>query len=76
MELSKIAEKLVTEDCPFAQFPKSRKAARWLRPVLVGKIQYIEWTASGTLRQPVIQSLVDFDPKFCMWPGEIPAPKS
>ena len=54
---------LETPDCPFANLPEARagrwgegltaekmKNCRWLRPVLVGRFEFVEWTPDKHLR--------------------------
>ena len=47
-------EELERPDPPLAGVPRpDARTARWVEPVLVGEVQYGEWTASGVLRHPV-----------------------
>jgi len=54
---------LAAEDCPFGNLPEARggrwregltaekmKECRWLKPVLVGQFEFVEWTPEGHLR--------------------------
>jgi bifunctional non-homologous end joining protein LigD len=54
---------LETSACPFANLPEARSGrwgqgltkakmaeCRWLRPVIVGQFEFVEWTADGHLR--------------------------
>jgi ATP-dependent DNA ligase len=54
---------LATEKCPVANLPEARggrwgegltaekmKGCRWLKPVLVGRFEFVEWTSDGHLR--------------------------
>lgn len=54
---------LETAECPFANLPESRagrwgdgltaakmKDRRWLKPVLVGQFEFVEWTPENHLR--------------------------
>ncbi|AIQ50922.1 ATP-dependent DNA ligase [Paenibacillus sp. FSL R7-0331] len=50
---------------PFTGVPQRSKDAVWIRPSLVFKLHFLEWNASGTLRQPVIQAQVDLPPDAC-----------
>jgi DNA ligase D-like protein (predicted ligase) len=62
-ELSRRFRGLETERCPFANLPEARNgrwgegltaekiaACRWLKPVLVGQFEFVEWTPDGHLR--------------------------
>ena len=62
-KLSKRFRDLVAEDCPFANLPEARsgrwgegltaekmKDCRWLKPLLVGQFEFVEWTPDGHLR--------------------------
>lgn len=46
---------------PFANEPERSKDAFWIRPEIVIKVQYLEWTPYGMLRHPSIQSFVETD---------------
>lgn len=39
--------------------PASRRAARWVRPVLVAQVEFGEWTTAGHLRHPVFLGVRD-----------------
>ncbi|TFD36985.1 ATP-dependent DNA ligase [Cryobacterium sp. TMT2-10] len=44
---------LETADGPFADVPVAdARDARWVRPVLVGEVEFADWTAAGRLRHP------------------------
>jgi ATP-dependent DNA ligase len=62
-QLQKQFKGLETNECPFANLPEKlagrwsvgltaakMKGCRWLRPVLVGQFEFLEWTADGHLR--------------------------
>jgi ATP-dependent DNA ligase len=55
--------RLETSECPFANLPEARagrwgegltaakmKDCRWLKPLLVGQFEFVEWTADRRLR--------------------------
>ncbi len=47
-----------TEICPFEYVPPPQaKGVMWVRPFLVIRVEYLELTRSGTLRQPTIQGV-------------------
>ena len=63
MELLRRMKPLVVAECPFCNLPEKRpgrwgegltadkmKDCRWLRPVLVGRIEFLEWTEERRLR--------------------------
>src|SRR3954447_9362915 len=62
-ELMRRFRALETEKCPFANLPEKKAGkwgagltaakmvdCRWLKPVLVGQFEYLEWTGEGHLR--------------------------
>jgi bifunctional non-homologous end joining protein LigD len=62
-QLFKRFQALATAECPFANLPEPRggrwgegltaekmKECRWLVPALVGRFEFVEWTADGHLR--------------------------
>jgi bifunctional non-homologous end joining protein LigD len=70
--LGKRFRDLETKDCPFANLPEARsgrwsqgltaekmKDCRWLRPVLVGRFDFTEWTPDGRLRHSKFIALRD-----------------
>jgi ATP-dependent DNA ligase len=66
---------LETEDCPFVNLPEPRsgrwgagltaaemKDCRWLKPVLVAQIEFLEWTGENHLRHTKFIALRDDKP--------------
>jgi bifunctional non-homologous end joining protein LigD len=62
-QVSRTFRGLETGDCPFANLPEPRggrwgqgltkekmTACRWLKPILVGQFEFLEWTADNHLR--------------------------
>jgi ATP-dependent DNA ligase len=71
LKLFKRFKGLEADRCPFANLPEAKarrwgigltaekmKECRWLKPVLVGQFEFVEWTPDGHLRQVKLQ-------KFC-----------
>jgi len=52
---------LASGKMPFANVPERNKDAIWIAPRMVVKVQYMEWTAGGTMRQPVLQAVLPED---------------
>lgn len=67
--LTKFAGQLETDKMPFASKPADSKEAHWLSPRLTVKVQYIDWRAGHSLRQPSIQAFVAQDPEICRIKG-------
>ncbi|UQZ35082.1 DNA ligase [Paenibacillus sp. PK3_47] len=59
------AEMLKVPQMPFTAVPGRSKDAVWIQPELVFKLHFLEWNPSGTMRQPVIQALVELPPLSC-----------
>ncbi len=59
LELRARLNKLQQMDCPFINRPPEwvRWGTHWVRPELVGEVQFTEWTNDGTLRHPSFQGL-------------------
>ncbi len=55
----KLLKPLETRQCPFAVRPRTNERPHWVRPDLVAAIKFTEWTADGSLRQPVYLGLRD-----------------
>ncbi|MEC0369376.1 RNA ligase family protein [Paenibacillus chibensis] len=63
--ITKEASGMVVKDRPFANQTERQKGAVWIRPEWVVKVNFLEWTPGGTLRQPSIQAFVEMDPREC-----------
>ncbi|OZB95976.1 RNA ligase family protein [Paenibacillus sp. XY044] len=59
------AADMAVKERPFANQPERQKGAVWIRPEWVVKVNFLEWTPGGTLRQPSIQAFVDVPPGDC-----------
>jgi bifunctional non-homologous end joining protein LigD len=58
--LASLFEKLQalhTATCPFRKIPALREAVQWVKPELVARVKYANWTADSHLRAPVFLSL-------------------
>jgi len=70
----KMLLKLASSDCPFDTRPKVKEAMRWIKPELVARVKYGQWTTDLKLRQPVFLGFQeDRDPKECTI--EVPLPR-
>lgn len=56
---------LVVGKRPFCNLPERHRSAVWLRPQLAVRVQFLEWSPDGVMRQPIIQSFVDVGPDRC-----------
>ncbi|MBP1931233.1 RNA ligase family protein [Ammoniphilus resinae] len=63
--ITQIVEKLKIEAKPFTNIPERSKEVTWINPVITVKVNYLEWTTKGSLRQPSIQSLGNADKANC-----------
>ena len=53
--------------CPFAEPPQVKQAMRWVKPELVARVKFHNWTEERRLRQPVFIGLrTDLDPRQCL----------
>jgi bifunctional non-homologous end joining protein LigD len=69
-------EKIVTQGSPFAEKPQTREKAAWVKPALVARVKFAEWTRDKHLRAPVFLGLrTDVDPRECVKPDAEPAPE-
>ena len=72
MELFKKIKPLEIEECPFANLPEKKAGrwgagltaakmseCRWLKPVLVGQFEFVEWTSDNHLRHSRFIALRD-----------------
>lgn len=58
-----LLQQLLTDECPFADLPETRRTwysltldemqkCQWLKPLLVAQIEFQEWTPDSHLRHP------------------------
>ncbi len=45
------------DQCPFAKLPRLNAAATWVRPDLVARVEFAQWTDDGHLRAPTFRGL-------------------
>jgi bifunctional non-homologous end joining protein LigD len=55
-------EPLVQRGCPFKEKPKTNAPVHWVTPTQVCEVAFLEWTADGTLRQPIFLGLREDKP--------------
>jgi bifunctional non-homologous end joining protein LigD len=68
IDLTNDIEPLIIEDNPFVNDPARYKDAVWVKPTIVVKIQFMEWTANRTMRQPAIQGIIaNGSAEDCRW---------
>jgi len=79
-----MSENVIEPDCPFVNLPEAKsgrwgagltaakmKDCRWLKPVLVAQIEFLEWTGENHLRHTKVDALRE------NWPARrqsLPAP--
>jgi len=61
---------LNARESPFNVTPKTSEPAHWLKPALVAKVKYSNWTHDGHLRAPVFLGLEDRAPEECRFEDE------
>ncbi|MGA2718292.1 MAG: non-homologous end-joining DNA ligase, partial [Candidatus Acidiferrales bacterium] len=68
-------QKLKKSECPFAERPSTREQAFWVKPELVARVKFSEWTQDRHLRAPRFLGLEDGrDPKACTFSAEAHPP--
>jgi bifunctional non-homologous end joining protein LigD len=66
-------EELKADRCPFAEPPDTREESFWVKPELVARVKYGNWTDERRLRAPVFMGLRDdIDPEECRFEDEAP----
>jgi bifunctional non-homologous end joining protein LigD len=64
-------QKVKSEENPFGARPAARERAHWVRPELVARVKFTEWTDERHLRAPRFLGLQhDRDPRACTFEGE------
>lgn len=64
-----VTEKLastVIQKKPFVNTLSSRNHVSWTTPTICVKVNFMEWTSSGSLRQPTVQAVVDAPVEDCL----------
>lgn len=73
-EVFKHLERLRTGRCPFDKTPETKEKAVWVKPELVVRVKYGNWTEEQRLRAPVFMGLRDdVDPDDCRFEDQLPA---
>src|SRR5262249_40239958 len=62
VELRRRLEALGSPTCPFVKRPAGTTHAHWVRPELVGEVEFTEWTPDGRLRHPSWKGLREDKP--------------
>ncbi|KMY45189.1 hypothetical protein AC622_13920 [Bacillus sp. FJAT-27916] len=55
---------------PFVKAIHEAKDCQWVSPIFTVKVQFLEWSESRTLRQPVLDSFVERNPLDCRFEKE------
>src|SRR5207237_2020095 len=57
--LRELLRPLEQRECPFAERPEGAlgRVARWVRPVLVAEVEFLEWTRDGQVRHASFRGL-------------------
>ncbi len=64
-------QKLVTDKMPFTARPATREKQTWVRPEMVARVRFREWTRDRRLRAPVFLGLrTDVAPEECRFESE------
>lgn len=65
-ELTSRIQPLLNPKMPFEQLPDRNQGALWIRPEIVVRITFLEWTPGGTMRHPKIESFAPhIQPQDC-----------
>jgi bifunctional non-homologous end joining protein LigD len=63
---AKVLLKLETPDCPFDKTPIVKEATHWIKPEMVARVKYGQWTHDLKLRAPVFLGFQeDREPRDC-----------
>ena len=69
--IKQFLEKVSQSENPFETKMSNNRKFQWVQPIYTVKVTYLEWTESMTLRQPLLESFVERDPKKCLMEYEI-----
>src|SRR5215470_16897522 len=70
-EIGKMLKERETEACPFEKAPEANEPEHWVKPDLVARVRYVEWTPEKRLRHPAFLGLRnDAKPEELRWETE------
>jgi bifunctional non-homologous end joining protein LigD len=70
-EIGKMLKERETERCPFEKTPEANEPEHWVKPDLVARVRYVEWTPEKRLRHPAFLGLRnDAKPEELKWEAE------
>ncbi len=73
-EIFETLQELRSPQSPFKEIPKIAEEVQWLKPKLVARVKYGNWTDDNHLRVPVFLSVRhDVSPTECTFEGEKPS---
>ena len=76
-DIFKKLEALETKRSPFSPVPRTKEEAHWVKPTLLARVGYAEWTSDRHLRQPRFLGLQpDRNPRESTFTKEKPSKKS
>src|SRR5262249_38874618 len=59
------------DKCPFEKKPEANEPEHWVKPELVARVRYVEWTPEKRLRHPAFLGLRnDAEPEELKWESE------
>lgn len=65
-DLTERIQSLLSSEMPFEHLPGRNQGALWVRPEIVVRITFLEWTPGGTMRHPTIESFAPhIKPRDC-----------
>jgi bifunctional non-homologous end joining protein LigD len=56
-EIYQLLKKYQTDNMAFSKRPPASKNAIWLKPIVVGEVEFTEWTDNSTLRHPSFKGI-------------------
>jgi bifunctional non-homologous end joining protein LigD len=72
--IGKLLKEREIETCPFEKVPEANEPEHWVKPELVARARYSEWTPEKRLRHPVFLGLRnDARPEDLTWKAEVQA---
>lgn len=61
-QFAKLMQPLEARDSPFTITPKANGTVHWVQPQIVVQVRFLQWTADGVLRQPILLGLREDKP--------------
>ncbi|QRG65570.1 RNA ligase family protein [Brevibacillus choshinensis] len=68
LDLTQMIRPIIIQNNPFSNQPERNKDAIWVKPEIVVKVKFMEWTLGKIMRHPSVQAIVNTPVSDCSFP--------